>query len=371
MKRHQTGPPKKRTALPLCMCAVLAVTGLACVPDSGGWLYNTALISAGLLMPEGGSRLLEDRLSTLSSSTAAAPASPSDPGGMTGASSEDASSEPDSSDSSYDLPDAPEVAEENRLPISEQPISKSGAQFGAVYVLNTTGRELNIEEELSVQPDLQLGSLSEPTVLIVHTHTQEAYQPADRDYYDKTAPTRTSDNLCNVVAAGNAMANRLKALGIGVVHDTTVHDTQYSGAYKRSADTIQENLKQYPTIRVVIDLHRDAIGSETKVDPAVEVDGKKAAQVMLIAGCETEGGISHPNWRENLRFALRLQQSLETNYPGITRPIKFMNTVYNENLTNGSLLMEVGTDATSVEQAIYSGELAANSLSEVLKALQE
>ena len=79
MKRHQTGPPKKRTALPLCMCAVLAVTGLACVPDSGGWLYNTALISAGLLMPEGGSRLLEDRLSTLSSSTAAAPASPSDP----------------------------------------------------------------------------------------------------------------------------------------------------------------------------------------------------------------------------------------------------------------------------------------------------
>ena len=128
---------------------------------------------------------------------------------------------------------------------------------------------------------------------------------------------------------------------------------------------------RYPTIRVVIDLHRDAIGSETKVDPAVEVDGKKAAQVMLIAGCETEGGISHPNWRENLRFALRLQQSLETNYPGITRPIKFMNTVYNENLTNGSLLMEVGTDATSVEQAIYSGELAANSLSEVLKALQE
>lgn len=209
-------------------------------------------------------------------------------------------------------------------------------------------------------------------VLIMHTHTTESYEPCDRDYYDVNYTARTLDEEYNMVKVGNMIAKTLSENNIGVVHDTTVHDyPSYNGSYERSAETVEKWLKKYPSIKVVLDIHRDAIertvsGETVRVKPVVEIDGQKAAQLMIIAGCD-DGSMDMPNWKENLRLAAALQNQLETDSKGITRPVMFCYRRYNQNLTTGSLLVEVGGHANSLDEAVYSGKLLGESLAELLK----
>ena len=205
---------------------------------------------------------------------------------------------------------------------------------------------------------------------------EEAIKKALRDYYDKNYSARTLDDEYNMVRVGNALAKVLSENGIGVVHDTTVHDyPSYNGSYDRSAETVEGWLSKYPTIKVVLDIHRDAIertvsGETVRVKPTTEIDGKKAAQLMIIAGCD-DGEMGMPNWRENLRFAAALQNQLETEYPTLTRPVMLDYRKYNQNLTTGSLLIEVGGHANSLDEAIYSAELIGKSLSKLLKTYMD
>ena len=206
----------------------------------------------------------------------------------------------------------------------------------------------------------------------MHTHTTESYMPFRGDLYDTRTSFRTTDNRQNMVAVGNRIEEELKAAGIGVLHDVTQHDyPSYNGSYQRSRKTVEQYLAEYPSIRVVLDIHRDAIVSgDTVTAPSAEIEGKSAAQIMIISGCD-DGTMDYPNYGENLQFSIALQEQLEGMYPGLTRPILFDYRLYNQDLTTGSILIEVGGHGNTLEEACYSGELIGKGLSELLEGLKK
>ena len=175
-----------------------------------------------------------------------------------------------------------------------------------------------------------------------------------------------------MVALGKIISDQLNAAGIVTLHDTTQHDNpSYSESYSRAADTISDYIKKYPSIKIVIDLHRDALSENDtdKVKLTTEIDGKKAAQVMLVMGSQSGSVKNFPNWKENLKLATKFQQTIEVMYPGLARSIHFMPKNYNESLTNGSMLIEIGTDGNTLDEAKYSATLLSNALISLLNTL--
>ena len=221
-------------------------------------------------------------------------------------------------------------------------------------------------EQCAREPDFDVDISAGPLVLIMHTHTTESYEPYERDFYDSSFSSRTTDLEKSVAAVGGAIASELEKAGIGVIHDETVHDyPQYTGAYDRSAKTVAEYLEEYPSIKIVIDVHRDAIEEDSvRYAPAVEINGESAAQVMIICGCTNV-----PQYRYNLRIASRLQSQIESDWAGLTRPLLFDERNYNQEMTHGSFLIEMGSNANSLGEAVYSGSLVGQSLAEVIKEL--
>ena len=222
--------------------------------------------------------------------------------------------------------------------------------------------------ESKLLPDFKIVLNSEPQVLIMHSHTTESYEPYTRDFYDASFHSRTTDNSKNVVAVGDKIEAELKAAGIGVIHDKTVHDyPSYNGSYQRSEITVRNILKKYPSIKVVLDVHRDAIQTQDGVRsaPVAKINGKQAAQIMIISGCD-DGTMNMPNYMKNFRLSSLLQQQLEGDYPGLTRPVLFDYRKYNQDLTTGSILLEMGSHGNSLDEALYSGELMGKALAKSL-----
>lgn len=240
--------------------------------------------------------------------------------------------------------------------------------YGNVCVNNQTSQSIDIKSELLNPLSFNVTKTDQPQILIYHTHTTEAFMESEEQYYTNTTEPRTTDQNKNIVAVGKVIAQKLEQAGYSVIHDTTIHDHPgFSGSYTRSADTVKKVLNKYPTIKVAIDIHRDSIssGENDKVAPVVSVDGKDAAQVMLVMGSQTGSVTDYPNWRENLQFALKLQNVFESKYPQFARSLLLRSAKYNQNLTTGSILIEVGSDANTREQALYSAELVGNSLVEL------
>lgn len=220
--------------------------------------------------------------------------------------------------------------------------------------------------------DFTVEDTSGPLVLIYHTHTTESFEPYVRDFYDANFNYRTTDETKNMIMVGNAIQAELEAQGIGVIHAKEIHDyPSYNGSYGRSRETILPILEQYPSIRVVLDIHRDAVSGEgVAYQPFVEINGKEAAQIMIISGCD-DGTLGMPDFMKNFHFACRLQERLENDYSGLTRPILFDYRHYNQDLTTGSLLIEVGSHGNTLEQVQYSGQLIGNSLGRLLNSMKE
>ena len=259
---------------------------------------------------------------------------------------------------------------ERMFSVIESRYSASGVGYDNFYVKNTADVSIDIGSLLKSPLDFKITDTVEPQVLIVHTHTTESYMDSDVGYYYESYTGRSGDDSKNVVAVGNAIAKKLKDMGIGVLHITTHHDDPgYNGSYSRSRESIENALKEYPSIKTVFDIHRDALssGDEGIIKPTFSVNGKKAAQIMIMSGCDTDGSLDFDFWQENLKFALKLQQKAETLYPGMTRPLYFGNFAYNMNINSGSLLIEVGTHANTLDEAVYSGELLGNVIAQVLK----
>ncbi|MGN0614396.1 MAG: stage II sporulation protein P, partial [Porcipelethomonas sp.] len=171
-------------------------------------------------------------------------------------------------------------------------------------------------EESSKLPEFKISLDGSPQVLIMHTHTTESFEPYERDFFDPSFNYRTTDPSKNTVMVGDEITKQLEDAGIGVIHDTTIHDyPSYNGSYERSAETVKKILKENPTIKVVLDIHRDAVGtSENIIQPTATINGKKAAQVMIISGCD-DGTLDMPDYMKNFRFASLLQQQMSSDYP--------------------------------------------------------
>ena len=211
-----------------------------------------------------------------------------------------------------------------------------------------------------------------PQVLILHTHTTESYEPYTKSWYDEQYTSRSLDPDNGVVAVGDAIAEQLAAAGISVIHDCTIHDVVYTGAYSRSLSTAVSDISEYSSIKVVLDIHRDAIeySDGSRISAVTEIDGKKAAQVMVICAAD-DGTYDVPHFYDNLHFACELQQSIEGMYPTLTRPILFQYCQYNQQVSAGALLIEVGSHGNSIDEAVYSGELIGRSLAALLTSNAE
>ena len=258
---------------------------------------------------------------------------------------------------------------EKTYKIIETHIGVGGTKCENFYIKNTTGQNLDFSDLLHQPPDLKIKNTSDPQVLIFHTHTSESYMNKDSGFFYESFYPRSLNNAKNVTKVGDAITEKLKEHGINTIHDTTYHDNpSYNGSYLRAEKTIKENLRKYPSLKVIIDIHRDSLGSKEtgKMKPTFEYKGKKAAQLMIISGCDPDNTNGFPNWKKNLKLALNIQKYCESMFPGITRPLNFSKVKYNEHLTPGSLLIEIGSDGNTLEEAIYTGSMLGEALSKLL-----
>lgn len=210
----------------------------------------------------------------------------------------------------------------------------------------------------------------EPQILIMHTHATEDYRLSAGLWFSPDDGSRSTDRNINMCAVGRVMADTLNAAGLNTLHDETLNDyPSYTGSYSNSRAVVQQYLAQYPSIKIVLDVHRDAIETESgsRMAPVCTVNGRQAAQVMIICGSDNGTTVKLPNWRQNLRFAAAWETAMEGMYPGFTRSVLLSYRFYNQDLTTGSLLIEIGGHGNNLNEALYAGQLAAQGLVEALK----
>lgn len=243
----------------------------------------------------------------------------------------------------------------------------TGDRLAAVAIKNRCSSTVDIDASLA-RKLTPFADTDAPQVLVIHTHTTEGYMLYDAGYYNAVDRDRTTDNSRNVCAAGQALVRTLQAAGVGAIQDTTVHDSpQYTGAYSRSAAVVEQYLKKYPTIRVVIDLHRDAVVRGTDIlKPTATVDGKQAAQMMFVIGATDTPALSNPHAAENLALAAQWHRALAARSGDLMRPLNTVDSRYNQHLHAGYVLVEVGAEGNTVAEAVYSAELLGKTLLEIL-----
>jgi len=236
-----------------------------------------------------------------------------------------------------------------------------------VHLYNRSG--LNFDPA-SVSPAAPELAEEGPQILILHTHGSEAYTPTAAEPYEPSDPYRTTDCTKNIVMVGEEMATTFRAHGFRVIHDTNLYDyPSYSGAYERSKAAVEQWLKQYPSISIVLDVHRDALSAEdgTPYRLITTEVGKQAAQVMLVVGTNG-GGSSHTNWKQNLSFALFLQQKMEKGFTALARPIVLRSASFNQQLrVPGYLLVEVGGHGNTLSDALEGARFWADTAARALK----
>lgn len=229
-----------------------------------------------------------------------------------------------------------------------------------------------VKKESEIAPEFKIERYSdEPQVLIMHTHTTESFLVGTGEYQDSSYTCRTVDPSQNVVAVGQRMAEKLAEKGICVLHDGTVHDQgDFNKAYAYSRETVENLLNEYPSIKVVFDVHRDGIieNENTPVAAVTTINGKEAGQVMIMSGASNES-LYNPNYLHNFHLACLIQQYMESENEGITRPVLFRYGSYNQYLSKGSLLLEVGSQGNTLEQVLYTGELIGDSIGNALLTL--
>lgn len=243
--------------------------------------------------------------------------------------------------------------------------------FENVFVRNVTdSKDIDIKSILSENFYLPTNDFSKPTVLIYHTHSTETYIFNDNGLFASDFPTRNDNTAVNMIRIGDEITKILESYGIGVIHDRTIYDSVYTGAYDKSRQGIEKIIKDNPSVIITLDIHRDALYVDdfTRIKPAVSIDGTKAAQMMIIAGCEDGNVTDFPNWKTNLSFAVHLQNEINDKYDNLMKPIFFCMRKYNMDITPYSLLIEVGTDVNTLQEAAYSGRLLGNALSDFIKS---
>jgi len=240
------------------------------------------------------------------------------------------------------------------LPPAALPVFSQEDAAG-MKLYNTCSLHPDLERLIAEPLDWYL-PLPEPTVLILHSHATESYTPSGEGYTESSA-YRTLDEGYNMLSIGGRVAEILRENGIAVLHDRALHDhPDYSSAYSHARASIEDYLAAHPSIQLILDLHRDASGaSGNELRTAADVNGQTAAQLMLVMGTNA-GGLSHRNWEENLSLGLKLQAQLERQAPGIARPISLRSQRFNQDLSPGALLVEVGAAGNTHAEAMLAAE---------------
>ena len=201
-------------------------------------------------------------------------------------------------------------------------------------------------------------------ILIFHTHTCESYTPTEQNQYESSGNYRTTDLNYTVSRVGDELEKYLVNYGYNVVHDKSFHDyPAYNGSYNRSLITVKKLLEQNTNTDVVIDLHRDAIGDNTYA-PKVKIGDDYCARVMFVIGTDG-GGLKHDNWRNNLKFAMKVVQKGNELYPGLFKPIIVRNSRYNHHLADAACIIEVGATGNTLEECLNSMKYLAKIYNEV------
>lgn len=244
--------------------------------------------------------------------------------------------------------------------VTQNPINLNfNAEYGAVKIKNGTSFELTNE---MMEPNI---NIENKNILLFHTHTCESYTSSEKFPYTPTGNYRTTDLNFTVARVGDELESHLKQYGYNVIHDKTYHDyPSYNGSYTNSLATVEGILKQTPA-DIIFDIHRDAIGSRSDYAPCVKIGDDVAAQIMFVIGT-SEGGLWHPNWKQNFKFAVKVQQKAEEMYPGLFKPMTLTKYRYNQHTGKFASIIEVGATGNTLEQCNNSMKYLAKVLDEVI-----
>lgn len=242
---------------------------------------------------------------------------------------------------------------------------------GGLRISNHTDYDIDVAQTLASPPELRLDA-ELPQILIIHTHSSEAYTPAGLDRYTPTDTNRTEDTDYNIIRVGDEMAELFESAGLHVIHDRGIYDyPSYTGSYSRSGAAVEEYLREYPSIKIVIDMHRDALGSGDAVYKTMaEEEGVCASQVMILVGSDASG-LDHPYWRENLKLGLYLQNAVCTAHPTLMRPVDLVAERYNQHLSTGMFILEVGSSGNTLQEALAGIRLFCDAAAPALLQLTE
>lgn len=265
--------------------------------------------------------------------------------------------------------------EESEEPIIKEVVKKAESQplpqkesVGGIQICNETDYNLN-KEELLLEPLVTYGG-NGIEVLIIHTHTSEAFTPTKEHNYTETDSYRTTDETMNVVAVGEAMTEKLRNAGVKVLHDKTPHDSpEYSGCYRRALDTINKNIANNPSINIILDIHRDAIsdGNGGFYKAVTNINGEDVAECMIVVGTN-KSGLEHDNFKENVKYALRLQNIMNEKYPSLARPLNIRRERFNGHAREGAMIIEIGTNGNSLVEALKCGEYVGECVAELVNS---
>ena len=270
--------------------------------------------------------------------------------------------------------DAPEPTEQSEPPevtVPEPVLPVFSAGDAALVAVNSVcGYDADLPALLEKPLTWDL-SRQEPTVLILHTHGSESYTKTED--YQETSAYRTLDSGYNVVSIGAELVKILEAAGIGVIHDTTLHDyPSYSSSYSHARDAIRGYLETYPSVELVLDIHRDSVedSSGAQMRFTAQKDGQSVAQLMMVVGTDANG-LSHPEWPENMALAVKLHAQLEKSCPGICRAISFRKQRFNQDLSTGAMLIEVGSAGNTREEALGAAKILGQAIIDLSRGTAE
>lgn len=238
----------------------------------------------------------------------------------------------------------------------------SAADAAVVEIKSSSSRSADVEALLEQPLDWDLTG-EEPAVLILHTHATESYTKAEGEDYEESAAFRTLDEQYNMISVGDHLTQLLEAGGITVLHDRELHDyPSYNGSYSHARKSIQSYLEEYPSIQLVLDLHRDASGdNRNQMTTSATVDGENSAQLMLVVATGSSS-VNHPNWEQNFALGLKLYVQLERINAGICRYVNLRPQRFNQDLSTGALLVEVGAAGNSHDEALTAVEVLAEGI---------
>ena len=245
--------------------------------------------------------------------------------------------------------------------ITNNPLTENfNAQYGNVKIRNQTDYQLTQE---MLTPDI---TIENKNIMIFHTHSCESYTASEQYPYTPTGNFRTTDLNFTVTRVGTELTTQLQQYGYNVIHDTSYHDyPSYNGSYSSSLKTVEGLLETNPS-DIIIDLHRDAIGSRSDYAPTVKIGDEEVAQIMFVIGTNA-GGLWHPNWNQNLKFAIKVQEKAEELYPGLFKPIMLTTSRYNQHTGKYANIIEVGATGNTLEQCLTSMKYLAKIMDEIMK----